>query len=120
MLTFLSPAWVEAVDQALRAAQLASDERLSIAHRVDDGRGYRIEVDEHGARALVAVEADVTFFENYATACAIARGELTAQEAVASGRLRVRGDVGRLGRHTALLTAVADALSTLRPQTAYD
>jgi len=60
------------------------------------------------ARARVGrhAEPDVTFSQDTATAAAIGAGELSAQTAFIDGRLRVRGDVGRL-------TEVADLLGRM-------
>ena len=59
---------------------------------------YRVVVAD-GAATLVAGDeppADVTFTSDYATAAAVASGELSMQAALGAGRVRVGGDLARL------------------------
>ncbi len=74
----------------------------------DSGAAWHVEVA--GARARVVrgrhPSPDVTISQDTPTARASNHGELAAQQAFVDGRLRVRGDVGRLPE-------AVDALSTL-------
>ena len=74
----------------------------------DTGTAWHLTVAGGEARACVGRHRapDVTFSQDTATAAAIGAGELSAQTAFIDGRLRVRGDVGRL-------TEVADLLGRL-------
>jgi SCP-2 sterol transfer family len=66
-----------------------------------------------------APQPDLRFTANYATAAAIARGELSAQRAFAEGRLRVGGDLSLLVRHQQALATVNDAMAWVRAETTY-
>ena len=62
---------------------------------------------------------DVTFSEDYATAAAVACGELSAPAALMAGRIRVRGDLATLMAHQDTL-AVADSVpAAVRSTTTY-
>src|SRR5438270_5886303 len=56
--------------------------------RIDDGRVRFV--------AGSADDADLVLVSDYATACALARGEVNAQQAFAAGRLKVRGRLDTL------------------------
>ena len=58
--------------------------------------------------------ADVCLETDYATAVALARGEMNAQAALADGRLRVSGDVARLAAHAAALARLDDVFAAVR------
>jgi predicted lipid carrier protein YhbT len=58
---------------------------------------------------------DVTFECDAVTALAVARGELSAQSAFMSGRLRLGGDAGALLANQPLLGALTDVLAPVRP-----
>jgi len=63
---------------------------------------------------------DLVFRTDYATAVALQRGELTAQEALESGRLEVRGRLDRVTGARKVLVALDDAAGELRAATTYD
>lgn len=63
---------------------------------------------------------DVTFSEDYATAAAVARGQLSAPAALMAGRIRVRGDLATLMAHQDTLLAGADPVPpAVRSTTTY-
>jgi putative sterol carrier protein len=64
-----------------------------------------------------AVDPDLRFTTDYATAAQIAAGELGAQRAFVEGRLRVGGDLGVLIRHQKALSTIDDALAGVRSRT---
>jgi SCP-2 sterol transfer family len=124
---YLSPEWMEAVrraiaeDTSLRRA--TAGVRLTVEHVVIDGpRGtvrWHTTTDD-GEVALVegpAVEPDLRFTTDYATAARIAAGVLGAQRAFVEGRLRVGGDLSLLIRHQKALSSVDDALAGVRART---
>src|SRR5439155_3397877 len=86
---FLSPGWAGAVDAAVARATLPADVDVTVAHVVGEIT-YVVRVERGRASACLgdADRADVVLREDYATAAAIARGDLTAQQAVADGRLK--------------------------------
>jgi putative sterol carrier protein len=129
MVRYLSPEWIEAVSAAAAACDdlrtATSGVRLTVQQRVTGGPGgdvaYHVVVDD-GAVAVLPGEApaaDVTFQQDHATATAIARGELAAQAAFMTGRLRVGGDVQLLMRHRDTLAGLDDALVGVRAATEY-
>ena len=117
---FLSDAWVDAVDTALAGAVLPAELDLTVAHVVGDVT-YVVRVrDGRGSAALGTADgADLVLREDYATAAALARGDLTAQQAVAEGRLKLAGAVDILVEKGPALAALTDALAGVRAQTTY-
>jgi SCP-2 sterol transfer family len=124
---YLSPEWMEAArlaiagDASLRAA--TSGIRLTIEHVVTGGPAgtirWHITID-NGTVGLAegpAMEHDLRFTTDYATAAGIAAGELGAQRAFVEGRLRVGGDLGTLIRHQKALSTIDDALAGVRART---
>lgn len=126
---FLSDEWLDAFDDALRAdpsvAGRFAASPIAIAQEVtSDGSGprsYVVVLDGDGGRLLRdgTATGDVTFVCDRATAAALARGELNAQRALTSGRLKLRGDVDRLGSAAGALTALGDVLAELRANTTF-
>ena len=130
MPTFLSPEWLDSMAEAAAAEavrQATRDVVLTIQHVVTGGPAgevrYWVRVDRGqvgvGPGEAPGAPADVTFREDYATAAALARGELTPQEAVMAGVVRAGGDVGRLVEHRAALGGLADAFAAVRAATVY-
>jgi putative sterol carrier protein len=62
---------------------------------------------------------DLTVREEYETATRIARGEITAIDALAAGLIQVRGELGALAEHAMILTKAATRLDELNSQTTY-
>ena len=123
MPEYLSPAWFEAADRALRDdAGLAATSvgvRLVLQQTVEDpspGITWHIRVADGTARLSVgpAEDATVTFRCDRSTAIDIHRGHISAQAAFMAGHLRVGGDVGSLLAHQDLLTGLTDVLAPLR------
>jgi putative sterol carrier protein len=111
---FLSDAWFKEVEAAGARAPRAED-AVAVLQQIVTG-GPQGEVRYHvivagGGAVLVrgpALAPDATFTEDYATAGAIARGELTTQAALLSGQIRVAGNM-------ATLSARQDDLAGLDP-----
>ena len=57
--------------------------------------------------------------QDWETATAISRGELSAQVAFMTGRIRVRGDLPKLVAYGNLFDGVDDVFDNLRGQTTY-
>ena len=136
MPRYLSPEWVESFDSALRALDLtdavaaagaaslaAADGTFSVVQvvtgvpeevqaggdvhlvlRVADGRA-RLEVDPARTAGGTA-----TIVLGYDEAFAMARGELDPADALAAGRVRVRGDLAALVAGQDVLAAAAAQL----------
>ncbi|HEY5011422.1 MAG TPA: SCP2 sterol-binding domain-containing protein [Acidimicrobiia bacterium] len=135
MLQFLSPEWLQAFDAALRAepglgARFAASP-IAIAQEVANQTGtearaepvrYVVVLDGAGGRVesgAGAPPADVTFICDRATAAELARGEVNAQRALTSGRLKLRGEVDRLAAASSALAGLGDLLESLRENTHY-
>jgi putative sterol carrier protein len=108
-------------DASLRGA--TSGIRLTVEQVVIGGpRGttcWHITIDDGkvGLADGPAMEPDLRFTTDYATAAKIAAGELGAQRAFVEGRLRVGGDLGALIRHQKALSTIDDALAAVRART---
>lgn len=124
MARYLSPEWIEALDaSAGDGVEVPDDVRLVVQQEVVGGPDgdvrYYIEIDggKVGVRAGRAESPTVTFTQDYATATAIAGGELSAQEAFMAGRVRVRGDLAELARRQAVVTKLDRAFQRVRTET---
>jgi hypothetical protein len=122
-MDFLSDEWITCLDRALAAVTAPGPLVFEQLVTGVPGRGdvrYQVWIDHDGGHAGPgARRADVRFTTDYATACAIARGEENAQIALAYGRLTVGGDMETLTRHASALAAVGDAAAGLRAATTY-
>ena len=123
-MQYLSAEWLEAARRALAAAGDPGDAVADVALTVEqvvDATTFHITLD-HGKVTLAdgpAAAPDLRLTTDYATAAAVAAGELTAQRAFVEGRLRVGGDLSLLITHQRALAAVDDALAGVRARTTY-
>jgi len=126
MAEFLSEAWIAALDRAARAAPelaaVAADGPLVIeqrVHRADDEVVYALSFDSRGARVDPgpASSPDVVLVTDAATARALQRGTMNAQQAAVTGRLKLRGDVERLRSAGEALRAIGDVFAAVRSAT---
>jgi hypothetical protein len=138
---FLSPDWIAGFNAALRGAPLPDLKTGST--RAATGR-WRVEQAISGVpgrppedgplRLVLSVEpghvslstaapheepADVVISLGYEDAAALSRGELDPAEALAAGRVRVRGDLSVLVAGQALLAAAAAHLAALQGETCF-
>jgi hypothetical protein len=135
---YLSPEWVQSFDAALSALDLsdavaaagagslaAADGTFSVVQVVtgvpDDvqaGEDVHLVLTVAGGRARLgldpagAVSGTATIVLGYAEALAIARGELDPADALAAGRVRVRGDLAALVAGQDVLAEAAARLGT--------
>jgi hypothetical protein len=127
MVRFLSGEWIAALDAAGRKAAVPPDVRLTIQQIVaeagDGSGGVRYYLVLADGRLRVhpgeAADPDVTLVQSPTVAAALSRGELNAQQALEAGRLKLRGDIGHLGRHGKALTAMQDVFAAVRDETEY-
>lgn len=140
MARFLSAAWFEEVDRALGSAAGAPDANgtpdgdgasgdvrpeLTVQQVVTDSPDgevrYFLEIGSGGVvlRRGQAGRADATFTEDYATAAAIAGGELSPQDALLAGRIRVAGNLSALLEHRNALAALDALPAELRKATTF-
>jgi putative sterol carrier protein len=75
---------------------------------IAEGRAH-LALDPDGSASAAA---DVTMVLGYADALAMARGELEPADALASGRIRVRGDLSALVAAQAVLQAASARLGS--------
>ena len=122
-MRFLSEEWVEAMNEAAAGAEVPADAAIVVGQQVSGTPvgdvSYRFAVGDGALRLTWGTTegADITLLQDYATAVALARGELAAQQAVAEGRLKLRGDVGALVRNGPSLAAVAGVFRAVRDRT---
>jgi putative sterol carrier protein len=129
VVAFLSPAWIDALDEAFRddpsLAGATADVALVIQQEVSNPDGpddtWHVAIDHGSVRvaAGAAEHPDVVFRQDRATAVAVGRGELSAQTAFMIGKLRVDGNVGLLLQHHDLFDSVDDVFSAVRATTDY-
>ena len=129
MPAFLSPDWLASLGAAAAASEgvreATRDVVLTVQHVVTGAPAgevrYWVRIDR-GTVELGAGDAaapHVTFREDYATAAALARGDVTPQAAVMAGRVRAAGDIGLLVAHRAARAGVDDAFAGVRAATVY-
>lgn len=129
MAQFLSPEWMEELNQLAAAddelAGVTAGIRLTVqqvvarpglptttyAIRIGDGR---VELLPGGVPS-----PDVILSEDYATASALSRGELTAQAALLAGRIQVEGDTRALIRGQEALSRAQQCFDSVRARTTY-
>jgi SCP-2 sterol transfer family len=117
MATFLTDAWIAALDHAAREVD-GPVGPLVIQQVVTDGDGevtWHVVLGQEGARVRAgrAEAPDVTFTQDRDTAEAIASGGLSATAALTDGRLIVRGATARLTEHRAALARLDEALAAV-------
>ncbi len=128
MIRFLSPEWLAALgvavagDERLRRAAAAVD--LTVRQVVLGGPegdvAYSLRLLHGTASVTTGGEAaDIQVVQDYDTAAAISRGDLTPAAAFADGRLKLGGQVGRLIRHGDVAAGLGDLFGSLRASTSY-
>jgi alkyl sulfatase BDS1-like metallo-beta-lactamase superfamily hydrolase len=126
---YLTQEWLDAAQRAVDGdatlADATKDVQLTVQQVVTGGpdgdAAYHVAIDDGAVRVLTgeANDATVTFTLDWDTATAVSRGELSAQGAFMTGRIRVRGDLPKLVEHGSVFGGVDDVLADLRAQTTY-
>ena len=135
MPRFLSPDWVEAFNRAVLGVDVAPpvddaplatrDGRYAMGQIVTGGpegdAQTTLRVRDGTLTMAVGIDedADVTIRLTWDDAVAMAAGALGAADAIAAGRVRVRGDLSVLAQAQATLAAVSSQLEALRTATVY-
>lgn len=129
MARFLTDAWLGELNAAARGRDPGragtADASLVLQQVVTGGpdgeRRYWVRL-EGGIVAFGSGEAaapDATFTQDYATAAALNRGELRAEDAFLAGRVRVAGNLAVLLAHRSVLTTLEDVFADVRVGTTY-
>ncbi len=127
-MRYLSDPWLAAAAAAVSAAvdPLPRSADITIQQVVtgspDGDRTYAV-VMAGQSLSLVpgsSAEPDVTFTQDWDTACGIAQGSLSAQAAFMNGRMKIGGNTNLLVENHDLLAEVDDLLGELRAQTTFD
>ncbi len=130
MIRFLSTQWMAAFNEALLdvvieppgpdAGLAVRDGRFSMGQVVTGGPGGDVESTLQVIDGRVTMtgggssDAAVTIRLTWTDAVAMAAGELAPADAIAAGRVRVRGDLSVLAEAQAVLAAVQPQLQGLR------
>ena len=126
---YLSLGWLEALSREVAESEtlaaLAASHEIGVTQVVLDGPEgtvtYHLQVRDGAARfgAGPADPEDVRMEQDWATAVAVATGELNAQEAFIGGRIRLHGDQQRLLDAQPVFGALDGVFSTVREHTDY-
>lgn len=129
MAAFGTDEWIAQLNDALTSstelAAATADVTLTIGQHVTEGPNGDLVwtvVVNHGvahAHSGSTDAPDVTFTQDYATAKAIATGDMSAQSAFMLGKLRIGGDVAKLMEHAAAFDALDDLFIDVRSHTTY-
>jgi putative sterol carrier protein len=127
---FLSPEWLDDVNAVVKRApevQTATAAiELTIQQIVRGAPGgdvaYRMRIDRGSVELISgqAPDADVVFTEDWDTAVAVARGQLSPQAAFLEGRIRVSGDMASVMETQDALVGIDTALADIRSATSYE
>lgn len=129
MIRYLSLEWIDALTTEVAASAelgaLATEHTVGVTQIVSDGPEgtvtYHLQVG-HGAARFGAGPADpedVRFEQDWETAVAVATGELNAQQAFITGRIRLYGDQQKLLASQAVFGALDRVFTSVRERTEY-
>lgn len=125
MSRFLSDEWLADLAAAADAGTGPAGPAFTLQQVVTDDSGDEVAwsvtvgAGELCVRPGRAAAPTVTFTQDRPTAAAIHRGELSAQAAFMTGRLRVGGDVRQLLEHQEILATLDDVFAGVRSATTY-
>jgi hypothetical protein len=122
--TFLSPEWLRALDEAAHTLEHQGDaDSAIIIEQQVTGTPWG-DVTYHavlGPEAAVvpgsAESPHVVLITDYDTALQLHAGSVNAQHAIASGQMKVRGQIDVLLRHIDMLRAFSDIFRDVREHT---
>jgi putative sterol carrier protein len=126
---YLSDEWASQASEALNSNDAfkgaISGVTLSVQQNVTGGpdgdKSYYMNIDNGEAKMAIgdAATPDVTISQDYETAVAIAKGELNAQNAFMTGKLKVTGNMAKLMQHQGAFAGLEGALKPLQETTEY-
>ena len=130
MIRYLSLDWINALSAEVASSEqmraVAESHRIGVTQVVTDGPEgdvtYHLSVGNGEATfgAGVAEPEDVKMEQDWATAVAVATGELNAQEAFIGGRIRLYGDQQRLLESQPVFGVLDAVFATVRDRTIYE
>jgi hypothetical protein len=125
VVRFLSDAWFKEV-QAAAGHQPPTGEPIAVLQQIVTGgpdgavRYHVIVAGDHAVLIPGSADApDATFTEDYATAAAIAQGELTTQAALLAGHILVSGNMATLSARQDDLAGLDPVPAGVRADTTY-
>lgn len=120
---FLSPEWLSEITAALESHQgfqkAISGVDMGIQFEVSDApsgdTGYHLVITPQAVTIALGVreDLDITIRQDYETATAIMRGDLSVQGAFISGRIKISGNLAKLMVHRAGVEQWLDAVSDI-------
>ncbi len=129
MVRYLSLSWIDELTRAVaaddRLRHLATEHEIGVTQVVSDGPEgdvtYHLQVVDGEARfgAGTADPEHVRMEQSWATAVAVATGELNAQEAFVTGHIRLTGDQQRLLESQPVFGALDAVFTDVRQRTEY-
>jgi SCP-2 sterol transfer family len=130
MAEFLSASWIAELDAAARAADALTVAGAplvveQVVRGLPDGDvRYRVRVGSDGARVLgdaagLDGDPDVILLTDYPTARALHEGRVRAQDALATGQLKVQGRPEVLAKRADLLARLDAAFVPVRARTTF-
>jgi putative sterol carrier protein len=130
MIRYLSLDWIKALSEEVSASdhmrEIAASYSIGVTQVVSDGPEgdvtYHLSVGDGDASfgAGPADPEDVKMEQGWDTAVAVATGELNAQEAFISGRIRLFGNQQKLLDSQPVFGALDSIFSSVRERTSYD
>ncbi|MFZ9580644.1 MAG: SCP2 sterol-binding domain-containing protein [Ilumatobacteraceae bacterium] len=127
---YLGLEWIDALTREVAAsaamAEVARDHTIGITQTVTGGPEgdvtYHLQIADGKAAfgAGAAWPEDVRFEQEWDTAVSVATGQLNAQQAFITGRIRLYGDQQKLGASTPVFAALDGVFTTVRAFTVYE
>jgi hypothetical protein len=129
VVRYLSLAWIDALSEEVansgELAALAQIHKIAVTQTVSEGPEgdvtYHLRLGDGEATfgAGPADGEDVRMEQSWATATAVATGELNAQEAFIKGLIRLTGNQQKLIESQPVFAALDAVFTTVREQTEY-
>ena len=129
MVRYLSLAWIDALSrEVVNSSQLAAlsvDHKIGVTQVVTDGPEgnviYHLRLGDGTASfgPGPADDEDVRLEQSWATATAVATGDLNAQEAFIKGLIRLTGNQQKLIESQPVFAALDAVFTSVREQTEY-
>jgi hypothetical protein len=127
MPAFLSGEWFERLAEAMAASAHVDTDHgaITVQHVVTDSPDGEVSWFVRVANGAAKLERgrapapDVILTQDFSTASAVSRGELSPAAAFAAGRLRIGGRPGLLVRHHDTFSRLRDAAAAVHARTVY-